>query len=768
MSAPTPPRRTTSPVHYDFLPKSNTSPTTNSKLGSSPVIANQPETYEKSPAAPPPVRQHVQTNSVGTNEPDRDHDTENTDSDGTNSEDEFDWEKDDDAVSRIVNEKKAKRGRRVWLAYKKLAPIFRTALLAIIFGGIFVTPALLFLLPFKHNVAKPHVVPWSLWVATTWVASCVLALIVDLAPRFVLWIIFLVYGKAPEIFKTQLELFIAVSFWLKLALDVSAAWVSLSLIRHILNPPGRYWVIVNRVVQALFASAIVFLVEKLFVRIIAIRFHQKALADRLNENRIALKALDKLSSATPASARKKQNAARRRSPGPDGVLASGSHANSPRNSRPGTPDLAANGAAHRKSYSVGAEKEKAELEKTNAGPTARTKVHNRKKKTKAVTSLLRDQLVDLKDAIEQVALKDSKFNRQGEIGSLYSARRLAQNLFSNLSSVWPPRHYLIVEDFYPYFHTEADARVAFSLFDQDDNGDISKKEMREAVQRIYTERKALSASLKDMSSAVSKLDAVMLGVGIIIIIFVCIFIFNPTDSLTSLIPLATVVLGFSFVFGNSAKTVFESLIFIFSTHVYDVGDLIIVDDQILTVKEFGLFATTFRRVDGQEVVAPNSLLATTKLIQNMRRSGSQWETTTLQIGYNTPMEVVEQLKVKLRQYMAEHSREWGTPGVEVWIDSMKFQNEINLNVALEHRRNWQDWGGRWGRRNLFMKYMRTALEELEIGYQLPLHPITFHPSSTSPPWAQNSDGHGHNPLHGNAGYMARDPIRNAPTSSGVP
>lgn len=141
--------------------------------------------------------------------------------------------------------------------------------------------------------------------------------------------------------------------------------------------------------------------------------------------------------------------------------ASGSHTNSPWNSRPGTPDLATSGAAHRKSYSAGVEKEKVEVEKTGH---ERTKVQ-RKKKSKAVTSLLRDQLVDLKDAIEQVALKDSKFNRQGEIGeeyfyafrcenltrrksfsgSLYSARRLAQNLFSNLSSVWPPRQHLLVE-----------------------------------------------------------------------------------------------------------------------------------------------------------------------------------------------------------------------------------------------------------------------------------------------------------------------------------
>jgi len=47
-----------------------------------------------------------------------------------------------------------------------------------------------------------------------------------------------------------------------------------------------------------------------------------------------------------------------------------------------------------------------------------------------------------------------------------------------------------------------------------------------------------------------------------------------------------------------------------------------IDDQPLVVKEFGLFSTTFRRVDGQEIIAPNSLLANSKLVHNMRRSNS--------------------------------------------------------------------------------------------------------------------------------------------------
>ena len=50
--------------------------------------------------------------------------------------------------------------------------------------------------------------------------------------------------------------------------------------------------------------------------------------------------------------------------------------------------------------------------------------------------------------------------------------------------------------------------------------------------------------------------------------------------------------------------------------------LSLYNHKVLFVKEFGLFSTTFRRVDGQEVIAPNALLASTKLVHNLRRSKS--------------------------------------------------------------------------------------------------------------------------------------------------
>ena len=73
---------------------------------------------------------------------------------------------------------------------------------------------------------------------------------------------------------------------------------------------------------------------------------------------------------------------------------------------------------------------------------AKMSASDKKKRKKAVTSMIVDQLGDV---IGQVALKDSKFNRGGELTGLHSARRLARQLFSTLSDVHPPRNHLLVE-----------------------------------------------------------------------------------------------------------------------------------------------------------------------------------------------------------------------------------------------------------------------------------------------------------------------------------
>lgn len=109
---------------------------------------------------------------------------------------------------------------------------------------------------------------------------------------------------------------------------------------------------------------------------------------------------------------------------------------------------------------------------------------------------------------------------------------------------------------------------------------------------------------------------------------------------------------------QAASTLFNSMIFIFSTQPYSIGDLCFIDGDPLVVKEFGLMSTVFERVDGQVMIMPNSILSTSKHILNVRRSGAMWETTNIQIGYETPLELISELRTKMRQFVNENNRDW--------------------------------------------------------------------------------------------------------------
>jgi small-conductance mechanosensitive channel len=54
--------------------------------------------------------------------------------------------------------------------------------------------------------------------------------------------------------------------------------------------------------------------------------------------------------------------------------------------------------------------------------------------------------------------------------------------------------------------------------------------------------------------------------------------------------------GLLFAIGGIIKNLVESVIFLFATHPYDVGDRVVIDNQDpVYVKEFGLITTTFTR-----------------------------------------------------------------------------------------------------------------------------------------------------------------------------
>ncbi|SNX87399.1 uncharacterized protein MEPE_06109 [Melanopsichium pennsylvanicum] len=645
----------------------------------------------------------------------------------------FDWDtssdnEDEDRPRRGAKVTRAKRGRKIYLACLRLARPVRILLAALVGTAVCLVPFIVVTATNNQSSARAQVVVWSIWIATIWAAGCGTFLVVDWLPPVAFRLIIAVYGKAPEIVKTYIEAFMATTLYVKLVLCITWAWISLGgvlAIQYSSSTRPSYWRTIFLLIRSLFATSIILLAEKVALQFVAINFHKTAVKDRLDQNQKALRALDKLHESKYLQQRRRFNPMRSRPASPGYKQAYGQHA--AKHSRDGLGGYFAPSQQTDTNAQV-QEGEKRHshmgLHRHHEGTHVPTEHEARKRERKANLAL------QISEAIAMATLKDSKLYKGNQIGSQRSARKLAKVLFTNLSD---HKSTLVAEDFVPYFKSEEEAREAFNLFDADRNGDISKAEMREAVQRIYRERRALSTSLKDMSSAISKLDGVLMFIGLIIVIFIWLLIFNGDSTVSNIVPLSTFVVGFSFIFGNSAKNIFESMIFIFATHPYDVGDLVCIDEEWMFVKEFGLLSTTFRTTVNAEVVAPNAMLATQKYIYNSRRSGAQWEVTMIQVAFDTSLETLEQLRMKLRAWTKENDREFGGP-LDINFNSITQQNAVELVVAFEHKSNWQDWGARWERRTKLMRRIKTACEELEIEYSMPPQPITFQPKSGPAPF----------------------------------
>lgn len=172
------------------------------------------------------------------------------------------------------------------------------------------------------------------------------------------------------------------------------------------------------------------------MRYIAINFHRKALSDRLTENRIGLKALDRLSNAEPVVKKKM-----------------------PYNPRKGHISSSFSGLDISKSHSS---TDSPTINKNNPlenpeSPVTDNRKHHRTTHSERRKSRKKAMASVIVDTINELAFKDSEFHKQMDLGSLASARKLARKLFQSLSKVHPDRSALIETDFHPYFRTTEEA-----------------------------------------------------------------------------------------------------------------------------------------------------------------------------------------------------------------------------------------------------------------------------------------------------------------------
>ena len=147
------------------------------------------------------------------------------------------------------------------------------------------------------------------------------------------------------------------------------------------------------------------------------------------------------------------------------------------------------------------------------------------------------------------------------------AKRLARLIY--LTFRQGRRKYLLPEDFNPAFPTPEEAEKAFRVFDQDDNGDISRREIKTVLLKVYKERRFLSRSMRDVGAALKTLDRILLFFALIVLFFISLSVFG-VDVGKSLTSVYSIGIAASFIFKSAASNAFDAIVFLFVTQYVHV------------------------------------------------------------------------------------------------------------------------------------------------------------------------------------------------------
>ncbi|KAF9433300.1 hypothetical protein BGZ76_009629 [Entomortierella beljakovae] len=648
-------------------------------------------------------------------------------------ESDFDWDEDVNIDNHgQVHKKKKHKHRSTW---RKLSPFLRMVILMITVAPIVAAPAILtrtFLkVPPKpdypstnatesdmlmynefiriyerEKVRKDTIVLVFTWIAIMWCVICITNWGVDIIPVVVVRLTSIFTSSRLETVKSRLLIFVGCKKYIKWLLAscwATGAFAYLSMDIHPIIGDQAWQPIIIKILAAFIAGCALLLIEKILLQIISKNFHQTAYADRIKENKYALQVLDRLGTSKRINKKTKPTHSRNNTAeNIDYMTPFGAGYRSRQHSRSQSLDKTETSflteTVSVTSTPVATPTEYSTRTSTNGMPSRKMQRDSKAKSTDIIKGINR--------TLHGIAMADSSPAK--DINSTESAKRLAKTLFYNLQG---DAEELVVEDFYLYFDTENDAKEAFAIFDKDGNGDISKREMKEKIFYIYKERKDLHTSLRDLSQAVGKLDIIFLTMVTVIWLLIILSIFG-TSVVQNMLSIGSFLVALSFVFGNSLKTLFENIVFLFITHPYDSGDLCVIDGNDMFVREVGLNSTMFITWDGKRMYYPNNILSQ-KPIHNVRRSPNMSEKIVLNIDCYTHQNKIFELRSKMRDFLAKENKEF-SPDLEIQIQEMDVK--LKISMVIEHKGNWQDASRRWSRRTKFNFALKEAVEEIGIRY----------------------------------------------------
>ena len=111
--------------------------------------------------------------------------------------------------------------------------------------------------------------------------------------------------------------------------------------------------------------------------------------------------------------------------------------------------------------------------------------------------------------------------------------------------------------------------------------------------KVYNGRKALAHALNDTKTAVKQLNKLVTGILFVVTIVVWLLLMEIATTKVLVFLSSQLVLA-AFMFGNTCKTIFEAIVFVFVMHPFDVGDRCVVDGVPVLFRRKKKYLISFR------------------------------------------------------------------------------------------------------------------------------------------------------------------------------
>ncbi|KAE9587673.1 hypothetical protein Lal_00021888 [Lupinus albus] len=330
---------------------------------------------------------------------------------------------------------------------------------------------------------------------------------------------------------------------------------------------------------------------------------------------------------------------------------------------------------------------------------------------KSLVNVIRTSgLSTISNTLESV---DEEEQEDKEITSEWEAKAAAYRIFKNVAK--PGNKYIEEEDLLRFMNKDEVDNLLPLFEGASGTGKIKRKSLKNWLVKVYLERKSLVHSLNDTKTAVDELNNIA-SVVVLIVILIAWLLMMGFLTTQVLVFISSQLLLAGFMFGNTAKTVFEAIVFVFVMHPFDVGDRCVIDGVQMVVEEMNILTTVFLRFDNEKIFYPNSVLST-KPISNFYRSPEMSDSVEFAVDFSTTIETIGALKARIKGYLESKPQHWRA-GHNVIVKDIENVDKMKMALYVTHTINFQNYGEKNSRRSELVLELKKIFEDLKIKYNL--------------------------------------------------